>query len=59
MFFFFSEKTGQTNEITSDDVIVNLEDFKKATMNFVPSINKRDLEYFNKLRENYSLEVAS
>lgn len=43
-------------ELTSDDVIVNLDDFKTATLKFVPSINKSDMEYFNKLRANYSLE---
>lgn len=43
-------------DLTSDDVIVNLEDFKVATLKFVPSIHKTDMDYFNKLRANYSLE---
>lgn len=44
------------DSLNSDDVIVNLDDFKTATLKFVPSINKRDMEYFNKLRANYSME---
>lgn len=44
------------DKLTSDDVIVNLDDFKVAALKFVPSINKSDMEYFNKLRANYSLE---
>lgn len=43
-------------ELTADNVIVNLDDFKAATLKFVPSINKSDMDYFNKLRANYSLE---
>lgn len=43
------------DNLSSDDVIVNLNDFRMATMKFVPSINKRDMEYFNKLRANYSM----
>lgn len=54
MFLIADESDGE--DLTADDVLVNLDDFKAATMKFVPSINKSDMEYFNKLRANYSLE---
>lgn len=38
----------------SESVVVNLNDFKQAASNFVPSISKKDLDYFNKLKANFS-----
>lgn len=55
-FHFCLPDDSADEELTSDDVIVELGDFKAATLKFVPSINKSDMEYFNKLRANYSLE---
>lgn len=38
----------------SSDVKVNWEDFKCALHKFVPSINAKDMEYFNKLKVSFS-----
>lgn len=43
-------------KLTADNVFVNLSDFRKAVSKFVPSINKKDMEYFNKLRSNYAVK---
>lgn len=53
---FLIADESKDDDLTSDEVIVNLEDFKVAALKFVPSINKSDMDYFNKLRANYSLE---
>ncbi|XP_058825813.1 peroxisomal ATPase PEX6 [Topomyia yanbarensis] len=38
-----------------DHVVVNESDFKNAMKKFIPSINPADMEYFNKLRSNFSV----
>lgn len=43
-------------ELNATDVLVNLDDFRVAIGNFVPSINQKDMEYFKGLRATYSLE---
>lgn len=45
---------GNQSDLIPENVIVNLDDFKQASSNFVPSISKKDLEYFNKLKSNFS-----
>lgn len=42
--------SGVNKELTAADIRVNINDFRKAVNNFVPSINPKDMEYFNKLR---------
>lgn len=44
------------DEINATDVLVNLDDFRTAIGNFVPSINPKDMEYFKSLRATYSLD---
>lgn len=40
--------------LRGEDVKVNWEDFKCALQKFVPSINAKDMEYFNKLKVSFS-----
>lgn len=40
--------------LTAADVIVKEEDFRDAISKFVPSINKKDMEYFKNLRKSYA-----
>lgn len=40
--------------LKGEDVLVNWEDFKCALVKFVPSINAKDMEYFNKLKVSFS-----
>lgn len=40
--------------LTADDVYVNLDDFRQAITKFVPSINKKDMAYYNNLRSTYN-----
>lgn len=42
-------------KLTADDVRVSLADFRKSISMFVPSINKKDMEYFNGLKSTYGL----
>lgn len=41
-------------KLTADDVLVCLEDFRRAIFKFVPSINKKDMIYFDNLRSTYT-----
>ncbi|XP_037048405.1 peroxisome assembly factor 2 isoform X3 [Bradysia coprophila] len=49
-------KTDKSNQPTlmPENIVVNIDDFKQAATNFIPSISKTDLEYFNKLKSNFS-----
>ncbi|XP_065076031.1 peroxisomal ATPase PEX6 [Ochlerotatus camptorhynchus] len=40
--------------LSPEDVVVNESDFKVATKKFIPSISPADMEYFNRLRSNFS-----
>lgn len=42
------------DELLPDKVIVKMEDFMKASKKFIPSISKKDLEYFNQLKDTYN-----
>lgn len=42
------------DDLTSDKVIVKMEDFTRASNKFIPSISKKDLEYFNQLKDTYN-----
>lgn len=46
----------EIDELNATDVLVNLDDFRTAIGNFVPSINEKDMEYFKSLRATYSLD---
>lgn len=50
------EADDDIDELNAADVLVNLDDFRTAIGNFVPSINPKDMEYFKSLRATYSLE---
>lgn len=58
LFVYFTDNTAKEEEDTSalkgEDVLVNWEDFKAALVKFVPSINAKDMEYFNKLKVSFS-----
>ncbi|XP_053965999.1 peroxisomal ATPase PEX6 isoform X1 [Anastrepha ludens] len=41
--------------LVADNVLVEMEDFNKSFSQFVPSISKSDLEYFNELKSSYSV----
>nr|XP_019551832.2 peroxisome assembly factor 2-like [Aedes albopictus] len=41
--------------LSPEDVVVNESDFKTATKKFIPSISAADMEYFNRLRTNFSV----
>lgn len=47
-------KKESCDSLKSEDVKVNWEDFKSALQKFVPSINAKDMEYFNKLKASFS-----
>lgn len=40
--------------LNPEDVVVNESDFKAAMKKFIPSISSADMEYFNRLRSNFS-----
>lgn len=42
------------DELLPDKVVVKMEDFVKASNKFIPSISKKDLEYFNQLKDTYN-----
>lgn len=46
----------EDKQLTAADVICQLDDFRQAISKFVPSINKKDMEYFNNLRSSYSAD---
>lgn len=48
------EDNQNVTTLTADDVHVCLDDFRKAITKFVPSINKKDMEYFNNLMATYT-----
>lgn len=48
------EGMAKDDSLKSEDVKVNMEDFKCALQKFVPSINAKDMEYFNKLKASFS-----
>jgi hypothetical protein len=41
------------DDMKVENVVVNLDDFKKSLKNFVSSLNQTDMDYFNKLQINY------
>lgn len=43
------------DELTSENIIVESEDFATSFKKFVPSISQTDLEYFKNLKESYSV----
>ncbi|XP_055389388.1 peroxisomal ATPase PEX6 [Condylostylus longicornis] len=47
------DKTKKGEEVTNK-IIVEMEDFERAYEKFVPSVSKKDLEYFSKLKMSYS-----
>ncbi|XP_053695230.1 peroxisomal ATPase PEX6 [Sabethes cyaneus] len=49
-----SKEENIDDKLGPEDVVVNESDFKAAMKKFIPSINPADMEYFNKLRTNYS-----
>lgn len=48
-----TDESDDNVKLSADDVHVNLADFRKAISMFVPSINKKDMEYFNSLKTTY------
>lgn len=50
----FAGKT-KPDVLTADNVIVNLTDFMIAAANFVPSVSKKDMDYFTKLKASFSV----
>lgn len=44
----------KVNKQDSSKVVVNFEDFKSSVAKFIPSISAKDLEYFNRLKNDYS-----
>lgn len=44
----------EDHRLTAANVLVELNDFRQAISKFVPSINPKDMEYFNNLRSTYS-----
>lgn len=52
-----SSTSHNAKNITSDDVFVNLNDFQKAISKFVPSINPKDMEYFDNLKSTYTGKI--
>lgn len=53
-FVSLSTENAKEEVLRSEDVKVNWEDFKSALTKFVPSINAKDMEYFNKLKASFS-----
>lgn len=43
------------SQLTAADVIVQLADFVESAGNFVPSVSAKDMEYFIRLKETYSV----
>lgn len=50
----FNDNKVKEDEVISDNVTVNLDDFKKSLTQFVPSLNQVDMAYFKKLESSYS-----
>ncbi|XP_055541680.1 peroxisomal ATPase PEX6 [Wyeomyia smithii] len=50
-----SKDENSDDGIGPEHVIVNESDFKAAMKKFIPSINPADMEYFTRLRTNYSV----
>lgn len=50
-----NESDNDDVKLTADDVLVSLADFRKAISMFIPSINKKDMEYFNSLKSTYGV----
>lgn len=51
--YLISDKPNELH-LVAENVVVNIDDFKQAASNFVPSISKKDIDYFNKLKSNFS-----
>jgi peroxin-6 len=49
----FSSKELSIDDMKVENVVVNLDDFKKSLKNFVSSLNQTDMDYFSKLQINY------
>lgn len=49
------EEHGDADDLLPEDVIVRMEDFERSYEKYIPSIAKKDLEYFNKLKSTYSV----
>lgn len=45
----------KVSDLQPENVIVNNTDFQLAADNFVPSVSKKDMEYFNKLKTSFSV----
>lgn len=46
-------KSHNDEDLSADDVFVNIDDFQMAISKFVPSINPKDMEYFHGLRKKF------
>ena len=44
----------EVDDMKSENMVVNLDDFKKSLKKFVPSLVQTDMAYFNNLKANYS-----
>lgn len=53
----FYRELKEDHSLTAADVIVELNDFREAIKKFVPSINPKDMVYFNNLRSTYSADT--
>ncbi|KAL9696555.1 hypothetical protein quinque_016134 [Culex quinquefasciatus] len=49
------EGDGVEDGLSAEQVVVNEGDFKAAMKKFIPSISPADMEYFNRLRSNFSM----
>lgn len=50
----FSEDCAEDG-LAPENVVVNESDFKAAMKKFIPSISPADMQYFNSLRNNFSV----
>lgn len=53
----YGEEMKEDRSLMATDVLVELNDFRQAISKFVPSINPKDMEYFDSLRSTYSAET--
>ncbi|XP_055855099.1 peroxisomal ATPase PEX6 isoform X3 [Episyrphus balteatus] len=49
------DEDSEVDELLPEDIIVRMEDFERSFEKYIPSIAKKDLEYFNKLKSTYSV----
>lgn len=50
-----ADRQPEDAEVTAEQVIVTLADFKLASGNFVPSVSVKDMQYFTKLKASFSV----